>query len=424
MARAWVVDRWTKSVEIEDDGEKYKIEPPSNQLSSKNLSKLEDRFKSSRFGKGSRWRVDWYEVISDGSKRLRSKSFKNKADAESFKAELEDDQRSGRYIDPSLADTLFKDVADKWLDSKLRNKESSMRIYQNDMKSYILPKWGNVRLAAISEDAIADWVKQLISGTAPTDLERKSRGLNATSINRVVSTTFGGVIRYAVKRRWIVTNPLEDVELPRMKDAVKAILSPLELQELATAAGNCGTVSDRVMIYTMGYCGPRIGETIALRVGDFLRDEARLRITKTVSVGTDGGTIEGPTKGWENRDTPIPAFLVKELDKLCAGRGEDEYLFTSMRGQRINSHNWRARVWNNAVEGAGLGDIEGLTPHALRHTCASLAIKGGIDVKTLQMMLGHKKPTITLDTYSHLWPERLDDVADIMEKAHQEVATV
>ena len=418
MAKAWVRDLWVKDAFIEVDGKKVRIEPPAAQK--RNIKALEDKYKSPRFGKGKRWAVEWFDKTT-GEKKKRTKSFAKRGDADAFQAELEDNQRSGRYIDPSLADTLFKDAADKWLDSKLRNKESSMRVYTGDLKTHVLPKWGNVRLAAITEDAVNDWVKQLVDRTAPTNLKRQSRGLNATSIKRIVSIVFGGVIRYAVRRRWIVDNPLENVELPRMEEAVKAILNPSELQELATSAGNCGTDSDRVMIYMMGYCGPRIGETIALRVGDFLKDESRLRITKTVTFDRNGEVYEGPTKGWENRDTPIPAFLVGELEALCVGRDEDEYLFTAAGGQRINAHNWRARVWKKAVEGAGLGDIEGLSPHALRHTCASLAIKGGIDVKTLQMMLGHKKPTITLDTYSHLWPERLGDVANIMEKAHQEV---
>ena len=54
---------------------------------------------------------------------------------------------------------------------------------------------------------------------------------------------------------------------------------------------------------------------------------------------------------------------------------------------------------------------EGVTIHSLRHTYASFAIAQGADAKTLQMQLGHSSPSITLNTYTALWPERLDDVA-------------
>lgn len=54
---------------------------------------------------------------------------------------------------------------------------------------------------------------------------------------------------------------------------------------------------------------------------------------------------------------------------------------------------------------------EGVTIHSLRHTYASFAIAQGVDAKTLQMQLGHSSPSITLNTYTALWPEQLDDVA-------------
>ena len=53
----------------------------------------------------------------------------------------------------------------------------------------------------------------------------------------------------------------------------------------------------------------------------------------------------------------------------------------------------------------------------LRRTAASLAIAAGADVKVVQQMLGHKSATMTLDLYGHLFPDRLDTVADAMDAA-------
>jgi integrase len=71
-------------------------------------------------------------------------------------------------------------------------------------------------------------------------------------------------------------------------------------------------------------------------------------------------------------------------------------------------------VFNRAVTAAGLAD-RGITPHKLRHTAASLAIAAGADVKVVQLMLGHKSAAMTLDVYGHLWPDRLDEVADALD---------
>ncbi|MGW0462069.1 tyrosine-type recombinase/integrase [Streptomyces tendae] len=65
--------------------------------------------------------------------------------------------------------------------------------------------------------------------------------------------------------------------------------------------------------------------------------------------------------------------------------------------------------------GAGLGHLK-VTPHKLRHTAASLAIASGADVNVVQTMLGHKSATLTLDTYGHLFPDRLDEVSKKMHK--------
>ncbi|OLT25900.1 integrase [Nocardiopsis sp. CNR-923] len=63
----------------------------------------------------------------------------------------------------------------------------------------------------------------------------------------------------------------------------------------------------------------------------------------------------------------------------------------------------------------------GLTPHKLRHTAASLAIAAGADVKVVQAMLGHATATMTLDRYGHLFPDRLDEVAEAMDAARSRV---
>ena len=61
--------------------------------------------------------------------------------------------------------------------------------------------------------------------------------------------------------------------------------------------------------------------------------------------------------------------------------------------------------------------MAGLMPHELRHTAASLAISAGAHVKAVQRMLGHASAAVTLDTYSDLFDDDLDDVADRLDEA-------
>lgn len=72
-------------------------------------------------------------------------------------------------------------------------------------------------------------------------------------------------------------------------------------------------------------------------------------------------------------------------------------------------------MWNKAVYAAGLAG-RNLTPKALRHTAASMAIAAGADVKVVQRMLGHADASMTLTTHADLWPDRLDEVADAVSR--------
>lgn len=110
----------------------------------------------------------------------------------------------------------------------------------------------------------------------------------------------------------------------------------------------------------------------------------------------------------------MPRFLVDDLAVLVAGKAPGDLVFTSPNGDTLRVANFRARSFDDAARSIGL---DGLNPHALRHTAASLAIASGADVKVVQQMLGHARASMTLDLYGHLFPDRLDVVADAMDTA-------
>jgi integrase len=66
---------------------------------------------------------------------------------------------------------------------------------------------------------------------------------------------------------------------------------------------------------------------------------------------------------------------------------------------------------------AAVDGIDGVRLHDLRHTCASLAISAGANVKVVQKLLGHKTAVLTLNRYGHLFPDDLDAVADAFDVA-------
>lgn len=117
---------------------------------------------------------------------------------------------------------------------------------------------------------------------------------------------------------------------------------------------------------------------------------------------------------------PIPRFLVDEMAVHVAGKVAGDLVFTGARSGGA----LRAQVFQRSVLSAAAGrlGIEGMHPHALRHTAASLAIASGANVKVVQQMLGHKSATMTLDLYGHLFGDQLDEVADRLDVAAREAA--
>jgi integrase len=116
--------------------------------------------------------------------------------------------------------------------------------------------------------------------------------------------------------------------------------------------------------------------------------------------------------------------LADELAAVMVGKDRDALVFTDQRGGVLRNSNWRARVFQPAVDKCQKTDdsFPSITPHDLRHTAASLAISAGANVKALQRMLGHAKASMTLDVYADLFDEDLDGVADRLDTAIRRTA--
>ena len=108
----------------------------------------------------------------------------------------------------------------------------------------------------------------------------------------------------------------------------------------------------------------------------------------------------------------MPAFLAGDLAAYIAGKAPDDLVFTGRRGGLLRNLNFRRDHFDAAATAAGL---DGLTPHELRHTAASLAVAAGANVKAVQRMLGHASAAMTLDVYAGLFDDDLDGVADRLD---------
>lgn len=329
---------------------------------------------------------------------------------------MEDDMRSGRYSDPNDARKPFQDIADMWLRSKNHVSEGVRVRYECELRVYVNPRWANIPIGSITIDDVARWVSDLSTGDYPVNLsaKRTTKPLSPRSVKSIVKVVFAGVLDYAVKSRYLMSNPARDVEIPKSEYHDLIFLDIHEIEALADAAERVGRPIDALVIRFQSYVGTRINESFALQVGDLDLEHCKARIRRTWKNGAKAQRL-GPPKSGKPRTVAIPKFLIKPLKEQIKGQPETAYVFRAIRGGHINDHNWRRKVWHKAVELAGLNDVQGLTPHSLRHSYAAIAIKAGADVKILQRQMGHASASLTLDVYGFLFPERLEQVANAVD---------
>jgi integrase len=215
-------------------------------------------------------------------------------------------------------------------------------------------------------------------------------------------------------------------DLPKTGESERHYLTHIQLLELARETGRFET-----MTLVLGYCGLRFGEAAALRRKDIGDQEITIRSSATYVARQ--GILETGTKTNRSRHVPVPA-PIWELVKRQLPVERDALVFPSRKGGHLSNHEYR-RAFDKALKAvqavaeakrqreiaddgdATTPDFPYITPQYLRHTCASLAISAGANVKVVQRMLGHATAAMTLDLYGHLLSDDLAGVAAALGKA-------
>lgn len=380
--RSGVEDLWTKTVH---DEHRNKQTVPSV-----------------RNGVGLRWRARY--VGADG--RERTKAFGRKADAQNWLDQEISDQLTGTWTDPALSGITFGAMAERWLSTKATRAPKTVAGYRSLLDTVVLPRWKDVPLRDLRFDDLQVWITGL---SVEGSVRFEGKGLSASRV-RQAHQLVGAVLKFAVKAKHLPANPADGVELPRLPEIEQRYLTHEQLHRVAVASGRL-----RTLVLVLGYCGLRFGEAAALQVADVDVSARRIRVRRSVTYVRKTGLVEGPTKNHSARTVPVPAFVARLLETEIAGRDAKALVFESARGGGYLTLGQARYAFTKATE--AVEGCDGVRLHDLRHTCASLAISSGANVKVVQKLLGHKTAVLTLDRYGHLFPDDLDAVADAFDTA-------
>ena len=346
--------------------------------------------------------VRWYCRYRDPAGVQRTKTFDRKVDAEQYLLSIESSKMVGSYIDPTAARLTVGAWSKRWIDGQTHLKPSTAERYAGILREHIVPRWGSTKLADVSHSDVQAWVSGLASSRSAATTRK---------VHRVLSL----ILASAVKDQRLVRNPADGMSLPRVVSAERQYLTHGQVHALSA---ECAPYE--LVVLFLSYTGVRFGEMAALRVGRLDLMRRRASIVESVTL-VRGVQTWGTPKGHERRDVPVPAFLIDALAERVVGKAPGDLVFTGVKGGALRAQGFQRAVLTAAAERLGL---DGLHPHALRHTAASLAIASGANVKVVQSMLGHKSATMTLDLYGHLFGDQLDDVAARLDVAARAAADV
>jgi integrase/recombinase XerD len=287
-----------------------------------------------------------------------------------------------------------------WLAVERGRAANTLRAYRRDLRSY--NQWlvdQGAELDAADERRITAYVAHLrASGLAPATVARSMVAVRA-------------LYRFLAEEDLADTDPAAEVELPRVPRGLPKALPEADVAALLAAVDGVDPIArrDRAILEVLYGTGARISELVGLSMGD---------------LDLDGGLVRVLGKGGRERVIPLGRFAQDALGSWLQPSGRDalvperwrrrddaDAVYLNARGGRLSRQGaWGVvRKYGDQV---GLGDR--LTPHVLRHSCATHMLDHGADIRAVQELLGHASISTT-QVYTMVSTERLRAV---YESAH------
>ncbi|MBA3288458.1 MAG: site-specific tyrosine recombinase XerD [Acidimicrobiia bacterium] len=309
-------------------------------------------------------------------------------------------------LDGGELDELPLDVEDflVWLAAERGRATNTVAAYRRDLTGYTA--WladrgddiGHVRSATIDELVAA----------------RRAAGAAASSIARQLAT-IRTLHRFLVDRERRADDPTAELEGVRVPAGLPKPLAEDDVTRLLDAVVGDGPVDrrDRALLELLYATGARISEACGLSMGDIDFDA---RLVRVFGKGSKERIVPfGRAAAHALDDWFSPAGRVLVAPARWRSRNDAEAVFLNRRGGRLGRQAAWAVVKKHG-RAAGLGDQ--VSPHVLRHSCATHLLDHGADLRVVQELLGHASISTT-QVYTKVSQERLWEV---YRRAHPRAA--
>lgn len=351
--------------------------------------------KAEKDPKTGKWLIQYrYTDWQGNRKKSMKRGFKTKREAEEWLQ---------NFLATKQADfnMLFEDFLKIYYsDMDTRLREHTMRTKKYVFELKILPYFGKMKMNEITASDIRKWQSELIKqGYAPTYLK---------TINNQLAALFN----YAVRYYDLPNNPCRKAgSMGKGKADEMNFWTKEEFDKFIDAVMN--KQQSYMAFMMLFWTGMRIGELLALNVADVDFEKHTISITKSYQRMGGRDIITEPKTPKSKRVIAIPQFLAVDLqdyvNSMYGALGEDR-LFPITK--YYLEHEMQRGIKESGVKRIRI--------HDLRHSHASLLVEMGFSPLEIANRLGHEKIETTLNTYSHLYPDKQEQLADRLDKEYRE----
>ena len=212
-------------------------------------------------------------------------------------------------------------------------------------------------------------------------------GIESSARSRKLSAIKSFYKYLTVRTKQLQENPVADLEYPKLRKSLPKYLTMSQATTLLQAVSGQNAKRDYAILMLFLNCGIRRSELVGLNISDVYEDRIRV-------VGK--GNKERFVYFGTSCRKAIDAYMVERKKMVLT---DNRALFGSRNGNRI-SVTAVHRLVDKALLKAGL-DTTQFSAHKLRHTAATMMLSGGVDVKTVQEVLGHENLNTT-QIYTHI----------------------
>ncbi|MEM2175128.1 MAG: site-specific integrase [Candidatus Micrarchaeia archaeon] len=342
----------------------------------------------------------WYGVFSIGKKRKWIKIGKcPKGEAKRILQNLELQRIQRKFNLTEEKVISFSEFAEKYLSMcKLEKAPKTFWREEGIVKNHLIPFFRDIVLSKITPELIEEYkISRKNSLKSP-----KARTINLELL------TLSALFRKAVEMGYLRESPMKKVKMLKERDS--KTIRFLSVEEIQKLKASCSPWLYPFIVLLLN-TGMRLSEARALmwEQVDFERRVIRLTnredfqlknlTPREIPINDELYEVLVHLRDWY----PLPYWnkFSKQSPYVKRQAHQMKYLFCDPEGNMVKSFR---KSFERAVKRAG---ISGATIHSLRHTFASHLIMAGVDVKTVQTLLGHKTITVTIDTYGHLPQEHV-----------------